>query len=104
MMHTLKNASSAKLRRLAALLVTGLLAGCDDHAGDPIMQIGANAVLPALQPYLMPPMRVAQVVGWDKETPAVPEGLAGSRTGDRLPASALSLRPAQWRRAGGREQ
>src|SRR3981189_2721646 len=77
-MHALKNVGSAKLSRLALLVVAvaGLgLAGCDDHAGDPKMQIGANPVLPALQQYLMPPMRVAKVIGWGKETPAVPEGL-----------------------------
>src|SRR5437879_3841516 len=75
-MHILKNARSAKLPRLAALLVAGLgLAGCDDHAGVPKMQIGANPELPALQQYLMPPMRIAEVVGWGKETPTVPEGL-----------------------------
>src|SRR6202163_5079425 len=79
MMHALKIARSAKLPRLAALLVTvaGLgLAGCDDHAGDPKMQIGANPVLPEVQQYLMPPMRVAKVVGWGTdEHPAVPQGL-----------------------------
>src|SRR5712675_3802041 len=77
-MRALKIAGSAKLPRLAALLVAvaGLgLAGCDDHAGDPKMQIGANPVLPALQQYLMPPMAVAKVVGWGNETPAVAEGL-----------------------------
>src|SRR3982075_4019847 len=78
MMHALKNVGSAKLSRLALLVVAvaGLgLAGCDDHAGDPKMQIGANPVLPALQQYLMPPMRVAKVVGWGGETPTVPQGL-----------------------------
>ena len=40
------------------------------------MQIGANPVLPPLQQYLMPPMRIAKVVGWGKdETPAVAQGL-----------------------------
>src|SRR6202040_4116901 len=67
---------AAKLPRLAALLVAGLgLAGCDDHAGDPKMQIGANPVLPAVQQYLMPPMRIAKVVGWGEETPTVAQGL-----------------------------
>src|SRR3979409_240395 len=78
MMHALKNVGSAKLSRLALLVVAvaGLgLAGCDDHAGDPKMQIGANPVLPALQQYLMPPMRVAKVVGWGEETPTVAQGL-----------------------------
>src|SRR5258708_10290046 len=77
-MRDLKIAGSAKLPRLAALLVAvaGLgLAGCDDHTGDPKMQIGANPVLPPLQQYLMPPMRIAKVVGWGNETPTVPEGL-----------------------------
>jgi glucose/arabinose dehydrogenase len=79
MMRALNIAASAKLPRLAILLATvaGLgLAGCDDHAGDPKRQIGANPVLPEIQQYLMPPMRVAKVVGWgEDETPAVPQGL-----------------------------
>jgi glucose/arabinose dehydrogenase len=79
MIHAFKTARSAKLPRLALLLVTvaGLgLAGCDDHAADPKMQIGANPVLPEIQQYLMPPMRVAKVVGWGKdENPAVAQGL-----------------------------
>src|ERR1700734_3713471 len=79
MMRTLNISASAKLPRLAILLATvaGLgLAGCDDHAGDPKRQIGANPVLPEIQQYLMPPMRVAKVVGWgEDETPAVPQGL-----------------------------
>ena len=53
MMHALRNAGSAKLaRRLAALsaaVAVLALAGCDDHGGDPKMQIGANPVLPELQ-------------------------------------------------------
>jgi glucose/arabinose dehydrogenase len=78
-MRALNISASAKLPRLAALVVAvaGLgLAGCDDHAGDPKTQIGANPVLPALQQYLMPPMRVAKVIGWGKdEHPTVPQGL-----------------------------
>src|ERR1700755_115234 len=77
MMHPLKPVRS-KLPRVAILLagVACLgLAGCDDHAGDPKVQIGANPVLPALQQYLMPPMAVAKVVGWGTETPAVADGL-----------------------------
>jgi glucose/arabinose dehydrogenase len=79
MMRALKIARSAKLPRLAVLFATvaGLgLAGCDDYAADPKMQIGANPVLPAIQQYLMPPMRIAKVVGWGKdENPSVPNGL-----------------------------
>jgi hypothetical protein len=78
-MQTLKIACSAKLPRLATFVAAAAclgLAGCDDHAGDPRMQIGANPVLPAIQQYLMPPMRVAKVVGWGKdETPTVAQGL-----------------------------
>src|SRR6267378_7861799 len=78
-MHAPRIPRSTKLPRVAAILVAvvGLgLAGCDDHAGDPKVQIGANPILPALQQYLMPPMAVAKVVGWGKnETPAAPQGL-----------------------------
>jgi glucose/arabinose dehydrogenase len=79
MMHALKNAGSAKLaRRLAALsaaVAVLALAGCDDHGGDPRRQIGANPVLPQLQQYLMPPIRIAKVVRWGNETPTVPQEL-----------------------------
>jgi glucose/arabinose dehydrogenase len=79
MISALNIIASAKLPRLAVLLVAAAslgLAGCDDHAGDPKMQIGANPVLPEVQQYLMPPMRVAKVVGWGTdEHPAVPQGL-----------------------------
>jgi hypothetical protein len=79
MIPALNIVRSAKLPRLAALLVAAAslgLAGCDDHAGDPNMQIGANPVLPEVQQYLMPPMRVAKVVGWGTdEHPTVPQGL-----------------------------
>ena len=79
MIPALNIVHSAKLPRLAALLVAAAslgLAGCDDHAGDPKLQIGANPVLPEVQQYLMPPMRVAKVVGWGTdEHPAVPQGL-----------------------------
>ena len=69
MMRALKAGRAANLLRLAAVVVVvaaaGMgLAGCDDHGGDPKAQIGANPVLPALQQYLMPPMRIARAVGW----------------------------------------
>src|ERR1700694_3943711 len=79
MMHALRIARSTKLPRVAGIVVAvaGLgLAGCDDHAGDPKVQIGANPPLPALQQYLMPPMAIAKVVGWGKDdTPTVAQGL-----------------------------
>jgi glucose/arabinose dehydrogenase len=59
-----------------ALVVAGLgLASCDDAGGDPRRQIGANPVLPAVQQYLLPPIRIARPVSWGKDTPNVPDGL-----------------------------
>jgi len=79
MIHVLKTVHSAKLPRFAVLLAAVAsvgLAGCDDHAGDPKQQIGANPVLPEIQQYLMPPMQVAKVVGWGTdENPKVPQEL-----------------------------
>ena len=78
MIRVLKISHSVKLPRLALLLVAiaGLgLAGCDDNGGDPRKQIGANTPLPALQQYLIPPIQIAKVVAWGKETPTVPQGL-----------------------------
>jgi glucose/arabinose dehydrogenase len=79
MMRALEITRSMKPPRLAILLfaVASLgLAGCDDQAGDPTRQIGANPVLPALQQYFMPPIRIAKAVGWAKgEDPTVPQGL-----------------------------
>ena len=69
----------AKLPRLAAVLAAGVaslaLASCDDTGGDPRAQIGANPVLPALQQYLVPPIRIAEPVAWGNDAPKVPQGL-----------------------------
>src|SRR5258707_13512147 len=74
MMRVLKIARSAP--RLAVVAIAGLgLAGCYDNGGDPKVQIGANPVLPPLQQYLIPPIRIAKVVPWGKETAAVQQGL-----------------------------
>src|SRR5882757_2353916 len=76
MMHLPKIAHSATLPRLAVVAIAGLgLAGCYDNGGDPKIQIGANPELPPLQQYLIPPIRIAKVVAWGKETPTVPQGL-----------------------------
>src|ERR1700720_2684183 len=78
MMRALKIARSARLPRLAVLLVAvaGLgLAGCEENGGDPKTQIGANPALPELQQYLIPPIRIAKVVGWGKDAPTVTQGL-----------------------------
>ena len=87
MMHALKIAHSVKRPRLVLVLVAiaGLgLAGCDYDGGDPKIQIGANPPLPALQQYLIPPIQIAKVVGWGKETPTRAAGIAGPCIGHRL--------------------
>ena len=78
MMHVVKIAQSVKRPRLALVLVAvaGLgLVGCNYDGGDPKVEIGANPQLPKLQQYLIPPIQIARVVGWGKETPTVPQGL-----------------------------
>jgi len=53
-----------------------LLAGCDDGSGDPRAQIGPNPKLPEIRQFLLPPIHIARVVGWQKgETPKVAQGL-----------------------------
>ena len=77
-MHAFKIVGLRKSTRLATILVAlaGLgLAGCDDNGGDPRKEIGANPMLPALQQYLLPPIRIAKPVAWGDETPKVAEGL-----------------------------
>jgi glucose/arabinose dehydrogenase len=52
------------------------LAGCNDGSGDPKAELGSNPVLPAIQQYLLPPMHIARVVGWNgDETPTAAQGL-----------------------------
>ena len=76
-MHVVKIAQSVKRPRAALVLVAvGLgLVGCNYDGGDPKVEIGANPQLPKLQQYLIPPIQIARVVGWGKETPTVPRGL-----------------------------
>jgi glucose/arabinose dehydrogenase len=68
-----------KLPRLAAVVAVGIasltLASCDDAGGDPKVQIGANPVLPAIQQYLVPPIRIAPPVPWGSDSPKVAQGL-----------------------------
>jgi hypothetical protein len=51
------------------------LAACGPKPIDPHRQIGANPYLPPVHQYLMPPMRVAQVIGWGNAKPDVAPGL-----------------------------
>lgn len=74
-----KSTRETKLPRIATALlltVSGLaLASCDNNGGDPRKQIGANPVLPAVQQYLIPPIRIARPLPWGNDTPKVPQGL-----------------------------
>jgi hypothetical protein len=51
------------------------LAACGPSPIDPERQIGANPYLPEMHQYLLPPMRLAEVVGWGSTTPVVAAGL-----------------------------
>ncbi|OWV92831.1 L-sorbosone dehydrogenase [Rhizobium sp. R72] len=60
----------------SALLACSALSSCSDRDPDPSGEIGPNPELPALSQYLIPPMRVAKVVGWkEDENPSVAAGL-----------------------------
>jgi glucose/arabinose dehydrogenase len=72
-----KSTRETKLPRIATalLLTVSGLASCDNNGGDPRKQIGANPVLPAVQQYLIPPIRIARPLPWGNDTPKVPQGL-----------------------------
>ncbi|HEX8445953.1 MAG TPA: sorbosone dehydrogenase family protein [Sphingomonas sp.] len=63
---------------VGALALVLALAACNDGGAtfDRSSQIGPNPVLPEQQQYLIPPIHVAEVVGWGaNETPTAPAGL-----------------------------
>jgi glucose/arabinose dehydrogenase len=51
------------------------IAGCGPAPIDPRRQVGPNPYLPPIHEYLLPPMHVAKVVGWNGATPTVGPGL-----------------------------
>ncbi|WP_158809254.1 sorbosone dehydrogenase family protein [Beijerinckia sp. L45] len=65
----------SQLALLCVTVSTLALAGCDDQAGDPTTQIGANPRLPEPQNYLLPPIATATPGPWGDTTPTVAEGL-----------------------------
>src|ERR1700677_3999579 len=69
--------SALKLLSMALAAAPALtLAAYADEQFDIQSQIGPNPVLPDIQQYLFPPMRLATVVGWKNgETPTVAAGL-----------------------------
>ena len=67
---------SSSIRTASSLIVLALLAACSGKGGDPARQYGPNPDLPEPQQYLVPPMSVPKVIGWQAgETPTVPAGL-----------------------------
>ncbi len=78
---------------LAGIAVVALAAAAPDDF-DVKTQIGSNPVLPEPQQYLLPPMQLAQVVGWkDGEAPTVPDGMkvTAMATGLEHPRSVYTL-------------
>jgi glucose/arabinose dehydrogenase len=68
---------TGRMAALALLCVSSAaLTARGEDSFDPMTQVGPNPVLPPLQQYLVPPMRLAKVVGWKQgETPTVAPGL-----------------------------
>jgi glucose/arabinose dehydrogenase len=60
---------------VAAIAAAYALVGCGPAPGDPNRQVGPNPYLPPIHQYLLPPMHVAKVVGWNGATPTVAAGL-----------------------------
>lgn len=71
---------------LLAVIVAGLLSGCDDKAQlDPQKQMGANPELPKAQNFLLPPMKVPEAATWKEgEMPKVAQGLKIEKIADGL--------------------
>jgi glucose/arabinose dehydrogenase len=62
----------------SALLCSSLLClgGCSDGSGDPRAEMGSNPNLPPIHQFLLPPIHIARVVGWNgNETPTAAQGL-----------------------------
>jgi glucose/arabinose dehydrogenase len=63
------------LLRCALAIIALALAGCGPRPIDPHRQFGRDPYLPPLHQYLLPPMHVAKVVGWNGASPTVAPGL-----------------------------
>ena len=79
----------------AEIAATLVLVGCGPAPGDPSRQIGPDPYLPPIHQYLLPPMHVAKVVGWNGAMPTVPAGL-------KVQAFATGLAVLRGRSAGPR--
>lgn len=66
--------TSARLGTWGVVILLSL-AGCGPKPIDPRRQLGPNPHLPPIHEYLLPPMHVAKIVGWNGATPAAAPGL-----------------------------
>jgi glucose/arabinose dehydrogenase len=66
---------SVRLGTWGMAVVMLSLAGCGPKPIDPRRQVGPDPYLPPIHQYLLPPMHVAKIVGWNGATPAVAPGL-----------------------------
>lgn len=65
-----------RARALAgATAILFAMSGCGPSPMDPQRQIGANPYLPPIHQYLLPPMHVAKVLGWNGAMPTAAPGL-----------------------------
>ena len=66
----------SRTRLALSTAVVTLLAACGPKPMEPSRQVGPNPILPAQHQYLLPPMKLAKVVGWqDGAKPTVASGL-----------------------------
>ncbi len=90
---TINPSKLARRLTLGAVATVALTAAAPDDF-DVKTQIGPNPVLPEPQQFLVPPMHLAQVVGWkDGEAPTVPDGMkvTAMATGLEHPRSVYTL-------------
>jgi glucose/arabinose dehydrogenase len=62
-------------RSLVCALLASALASCGPSPINPHRQVGAHPYLPDIHEYLLPPMHVARIVGWNGQTPQAAPGL-----------------------------
>lgn len=63
------------LKPIACAALALVLAACGPRPIDPRRQIGAHPYLPPIHQYLLPPMRVPKLIGWNGAVPTVAPGL-----------------------------
>ena len=91
---------------LSVASLSVMLSGCGDSAKLPEQaSTGANPPIPAPDKSLIPTVNIATAKGWpDGGKPTAAAGLAVTAFAQRPGSSALALRAAERRRAGGRDQ